>query len=138
MSKVFVDTWAWYALADEQDTNHEIARLAVDDIIARSTVLITTNFILDEATTLIRYRLSHSAALVFRQTINQLTDNGLLTIVSVNESHEATAGEIFERYADQDFSFTDCTSFAVMREQGLTEAFTGDQHFSTMGFTLIP
>jgi predicted nucleic acid-binding protein len=54
------------------------------------------------------------------------------------ESHETAAGEIFESYSDQDFSFTDCTSFAVMRALGLSEAFTGDKHFVTTGFQLVP
>ncbi|MEK7784217.1 MAG: PIN domain-containing protein [Chloroflexota bacterium] len=138
MSRVFVDTWAWYAMADERDADHEVARLASEELIKRESTLVTTNFILDEATTLIRYKLSHSAAVTFRRTIRQLSEDGLLIIIPVGEPHESAAGEIFDRYSDQDFSFTDCTSFAVMRELGITEVFTGDRHFSTMGFTLFP
>ena len=138
MNDVFVDTWAWYALADERDTDHEVARLATDDLIEREVMLMTTNFVLDEATTLIRYKLGHTIAIKFRQTIRQLNEDELLNVVRISESHEAAAGEVFEHYADQDFSFTDCTSFAVMRELGLSEAFTGDKHFATMGFQLIP
>ena len=138
MNDVFVDTWAWYALADERDADHEVAHLATDDLIEREVMLVTTNFVLDEATTLIRYKLGHAIAVKFRQTIRQLDEDELLDVVRISESHEAAAGEIFERYADQDFSFTDCTSFAVMRELKLNEAFTGDQHFATMSFQLIP
>ena len=36
------------------------------------------------------------------------------------------------------FSFTDCTSFVVMRELRLREALTTDHHFAQMGFTLKP
>jgi len=138
MSGVFVDSWAWYALADERDEQHEIAQLASEEIIKREVTLVATNFVLDEATTLIRYKLGHAAAVTFRQTIRQLVDDKLLTIVYITEAHEAPAGEIFDRYNDQDFSFTDCASFVVMRELGITEVFTCDKHFSTMGFTLIP
>ena len=138
MNDVFVDTWAWYALADERDADHEVARLATDDLIEHEVILMTTNFVLDEATTLIRYKLGHAIAVKFRQTIQQLNEDELLTVVRITESQEAAAGEIFERYADQDFSFTDCTSFAVMRELELNQAFTGDKHFATMGFQLIP
>lgn len=56
----------------------------------------------------------------------------------IDAAHEAAAWQIFARYRDQTFSFTDCTSFAVMRALRLTEAFTGDQHFRTMGFLLKP
>ncbi len=138
MNGVFVDTWAWYALADERDGQHEIAQLASEEIIKREVTLVATNFVLDEATTLIRYKLGHAAAVTFRQTIRQLIEDKLLTIVHITEAHEAPAGEIFDRYNDQDFSFTDCTSFVVMRELGITEVFTSDKHFGTMGFTLIP
>ena len=138
MSRVFVDTWAWYTMADERDADHDVARLASEELIKRESTLVTTNFILDEATTLIRYKLGHTAAVTFRHTIRQLSEDGLLIIIPVGESHESAAGEIFDHYSDQDFSFTDCTSFAVMRELGITEVFTGDRHFSTMGFTLFP
>jgi hypothetical protein len=43
-----------------------------------------------------------------------------------------------ERYADQEFSYADCLSFAVMRDMGLVHAFTGDYHFAILGFGLVP
>ncbi|MBI4675459.1 MAG: PIN domain-containing protein [Chloroflexi bacterium] len=138
MSRIFVDTWAWYALADAQDRDHELAQLAVEDIIERKVELVTTNFVLDEATTLIRYKLGHPAALKFRATIRQLSQNELLSIYRISEAQELAAGDLFERYADQDLSFTDCTSFVVMQELDLNEAFTSDHHFRILGFTLVP
>ncbi len=33
---------------------------------------------------------------------------------------------------------TDCTSFAVMKEFGITEVFAFDHHFEQMGFILLP
>lgn len=47
------------------------------------------------------------------------------------------AARLFRRYEDQAFSFTDCTSFAVMRELRLTEALTKDDHFRIAGFSLV-
>ena len=38
------------------------------------------------------------------------------------------------KFHDQAFSFTDCTSFVVMKSLGLTEAATNDAHFETAGF----
>jgi predicted nucleic acid-binding protein len=35
----------------------------------------------------------------------------------------------------KEWSQTDCISFTVMKDEGLTEAFTGDQHFPQAGFT---
>ncbi|MFA7234316.1 MAG: hypothetical protein WC076_09405 [Terrimicrobiaceae bacterium] len=39
---------------------------------------------------------------------------------------------------DHAFSFTDCTSFAVMRRLGLVEAATSDSHFQAAGFRPLP
>ena len=138
MSMVFVDSWAWFALLDLDNADHEIAQLANEELFERGATFVTTNFVLSEAVTLIRYKLNHSAALRFRRTIRQMVADAALTVVRISEEQETAAGEFFDRYSDVDFSFTDCTSFAVMRELGLTEVFTADGHFRMMGFVLIP
>jgi predicted nucleic acid-binding protein len=38
----------------------------------------------------------------------------------------------------KDLSYTDCTTFAAMRQSGITEVFTADEHFLAMGFVKIP
>jgi predicted nucleic acid-binding protein len=45
---------------------------------------------------------------------------------------------LFEQFADQPFSFTDCLSFAVMKHSGLSRAFTFDNHFRVAGFEVWP
>lgn len=136
--KVFVDTWAWYALADVADTDHEAARRANDELLDSDATFVTSNFVIAETTTLIRYRLGHQAAIQFRQTLKELIDLGLVELVQIDNELEAKAESIFEKFDDQDFSFVDCTSFAVMQSRELTSAFTGDKHFATMGFLLKP
>ncbi|MGC8959731.1 MAG: type II toxin-antitoxin system VapC family toxin [Chloroflexia bacterium] len=98
----------------------------------------TTNFVLDETITLIRYNMHHAAAVRFRHMLQSLIEDGLVELVRVDEAQEDAAWSIFEQYSDQDFSYTDCTSFAVMRQLGLTHVFTADHHFATMGFVLLP
>lgn len=137
MNQVFIDTWAWYALADTTDADHVWAHATNDRLLNEGDVFVTTNFVLAEAITLIRYHLHHAAAVRFHQLVLQMVDGGLVGMVRISEEHEANAWTIFEKYSDQKFSYTDCTSFAVMRELNLTHVFTGDHHFSVLGFTLI-
>jgi hypothetical protein len=137
MSKVFIDTWAWYALADATDADHVWAQAVNDRLLNEGDIFLTTNFVLDEAITLIRYHLHHAAAVRFHQMVRQMAEGGLVEVVRITEEHEATAWTIFEKYSDQTFSYTDCTSFAVMRELNLIQVFTGDQHFTTAGFMLV-
>jgi hypothetical protein len=46
---------------------------------------------------------------------------------------------MFRKHADHGYSFTNCTSFVVMREMGLRDALTTDRHFAAAGFhPLLP
>jgi predicted nucleic acid-binding protein len=137
MSRIFVDTWAWYALADVADSDHVRARRLNEQLLARGYTFVTTNFVLSETVTLIRYHLHHQAAVRFWAMLHALVDAELVQLVRVTELHENAAWEIFERFADQKFSYTDCTSFAVMRDLGLQQVFSADHHFATLGFLLV-
>ena len=57
---------------------------------------------------------------------------------SIHEERAERARHIFFRYRDKDFSFTDCTSFALMRELRIREALTTDKHFRQAGFQMLP
>ena len=54
-------------------------------------------------------------------------------------SLRSRAWDLFAEYSDRTFSFTDCTSFALMKSMGLEEAFTFDRRdFGAAGFSVIP
>lgn len=57
----------------------------------------------------------------------------------VPASHElfARGCRLYADRPDKDWSLTDCISFVVMREQGVTEALTCDHHFTQAGFTVL-
>lgn len=55
-----------------------------------------------------------------------------------SQAHKVAAGDSSERYADQEFSHAGCLSCAVVREAGLSRAFTGDRCFAILGFGLAP
>lgn len=51
---------------------------------------------------------------------------------------EEQAEEILTRYSDQDLSFADAVSLALMRQRRIQEAFAFDSRFPTAGFSLLP
>jgi len=59
-------------------------------------------------------------------------------VISVSKEVEERALDLFEKYDDKTFSFTDCVSFVVMRDLGIQEAFTFDEHFVQMGLRRRP
>ncbi|MEW6662956.1 MAG: type II toxin-antitoxin system VapC family toxin [Bacillota bacterium] len=51
-------------------------------------------------------------------------------IIFVAPDYLARALEIFQKFYDQDFSFTDCTSLAIMEHLNIQEALAFDGHFT--------
>lgn len=67
-----------------------------------------------------------------------LLDPKLVTLLHVTPSDERAAWRLFEQRADKSYSFTDCTSFIVMRRQKIGLALTLDHHFAQEGFRTVP
>jgi predicted nucleic acid-binding protein len=134
MQRVFVDTSAFIALLDPRDDCHAQAVHIEKSLASQAAHLVTTNFVLDETYTGLRGKIQHSAILRFRNSVRQSRQ---LNVMRITETLEDQAWEIFARYHDKDFSFTDCTSFAVMQQLGITTAFAFDEHFEQFGFTRV-
>jgi predicted nucleic acid-binding protein len=134
METVFLDTGAWLALADRSDAHHKEAARILRDL-HEQCQLLTTNLVVAESYVLILRTLGHEAAIAF---LNSIEGSPRTRRVFSDESLEAAAGEILRKYRDQDFSYTDAVSFAVMKRHGIARAFCFDKHFVTAGFTLLP
>jgi len=137
-SLLFVDTWGWCAIANPRETLHQQVKQTMDVLLESGSHLVTTNFILDETYTLIRFRIHHQASLELYQRIEYLAAEMLLKVIHITPELEQAAWRIFQRYSDKDFSFTDCTSFTVMQLLEITQALTNDHHFEQMGFRILP
>jgi len=132
---LFVDTAGWIMLADAADPGHGAAASARDDWLGRGGVLVSTDFVMDETLTLLRVRLGLRAA---EQWWNQVESSQRLRWEWIDPLRAGRAREWFFRWADKDFSFTDCTSFVVMRERRIRAALSSDHHFVQAGFELVP
>ena len=132
---LFVDTGAWYALADKSDEHHNEAVAIYPKLLSSYLPLKTTNLIIAETYILILRGIGYQAAIAFLENI--ASSPRVVKIYSDNILEE-TAELILRQYQDQHFSYTDAVSFAVMKQYRITEAFSFDKHFVTAGFTLIP
>ncbi len=112
--EIFVDTSAWYPLAVRRDPAHRLLAKALRERIHEGAAVITTNLIVAETHAL------------------------LVRVRSTAELEAAALTDWLERYADQEFSFTDAVSFAVMTEWAITDALTLDRHFAIAGFRMEP
>lgn len=55
-------------------------------------------------------------------------------IVNASEALLWRGLDLYRSRSDKAWSLTDCLSFVVMADEGLTEALTGDRHFEQAGF----
>jgi predicted nucleic acid-binding protein len=132
--RVFVDTSAWYAVADTGDAHHEAARRLFTGLIADTTQLVTTNHVVSETYTLLRVRLGAEAAHAFLRRVRASMQTQR---IFVQPEWEGAAEELLLHSMDQDFSYVDATSFVTMRRLSIGEAFTFDRHFAAAGFTAL-
>ena len=135
MKGLFVDTAGWVACADAADPAHNKSAGARDAWLQEGGVLITTDYVADETLTLLRVRLGLGTAEAWWQQVDS-SPRVRWEFISLARADKARG--MFFRYADKEFSFTDCTSFVVMRELKLREALTTDHHFAQAGFTTLP
>lgn len=135
---LFVDTSAFLALANEKDNNHISAVRFLEDIKNGNVgirKIITSDYIIDETLTRIRYSVGHRQAVEWGKDI--LASN-VVERLDVDEEIFGLAWELFETYDDKRLSFTDCTSFAIMKKRGIENVFSFDGDFGRLGFILLP
>lgn len=128
---IFVDTSAWYALADRADANHDQAQNVFSRLCANGDELITHNYIIVESAALMQHRLGFDVAEKF------LTDVSSFRVVWVDQALHDAAVRLFCETRKRAISFVDCMSFALMRKRALTHAFAFDDDFKTFGFTTL-
>jgi len=132
---IFIDTGAFLARYVKRDAYHKRACQAWRQLESEAPRLLTSSFVLDELFTLLGRRASYSFA---AQRGRQLLASRRLEILRPGAENELAALRLFEKFADQQVSFTDCISFVLMSERRIRRAFSFDGHFSLAGFELWP
>lgn len=130
-----MDTSAFVALENRRDAVHGRAVRAYRKMLKDSIRLVTSDYVVDETVTLLKRRAGVDVAAAWGR---KLLASGLFEVTFVERSSLESGLDILESTGDQPFSFTDCTSFALMRAQGIETAFAFDADFSRFGFDLIP
>jgi len=132
--RVFADTSFFFALAAKRDHAHVQATIIYSRLVKAGRRVVTTDYVIDETLTLVKLRTEASVALALLERIEQ---SDSIVVETIDAARFRAAKIIFRRHADHDYSFTDCTSFAIMRELKLTEALTTDAHFTEAGFKAL-
>lgn len=136
---IFVDSGAWIAVLNPKDLHHEEASATLADLRQRNIKLLTTDYVIDETTTRIRYDTNHALAVKFLDAIEGFERAGDVTVIAITAEVFKEAKSLFRQRNSPRLrlSFTDCTSFVVCQSDNrITEAFAFDEDFPKMGIPL--
>ena len=125
MAPTFVDTSAHYAIADAGDKDHSAAVDFLNAAADEGRAFLTSNFIVAETYGLMLLRLGRGKAINYVRLLR----SGSTVVERITPEDEARAWEILAQYDDQDFSYVDATSFALVERLGILDAFAFDKHF---------
>lgn len=128
---IFVDTGAWFASVVPPDIDYASASQWLNQ---NSEPLLTTDYIIDETLTLLRARGESTRAIRLGE---QFFSGALAKVYVLTEDDIRDTWEVFRKFSDKDWSFTDCSSKVVMEKLGITSAFCFDHHFFQFGSIVV-
>jgi predicted nucleic acid-binding protein len=131
VNAVFLDTFFLLAAINPADTYHEQA-LAWSD--AYDGPFLTTAWVITEVADALA---GPAHRRIFATYYEALRAEERVRIIPPDAACWERGLRLYFERPDKEWSLTDCISFTVMREEGLTEALTGDRHFEQAGFSAL-
>ena len=130
--RFFIDTLFVQALLNKRDQYHANA-VALFPRMRQALEVFVTEIVLIE--------IADSLCLLNRQEAAHWIEAAYysknIKIVKLEDTPYQQAFLLYKSRSDKTWSLTDCISFEVMWEQGLTEAVTADRHFIQAGFRAL-
>jgi predicted nucleic acid-binding protein len=124
----FADTGYWIALANAGDSLHARARTLSRSLTTR---LVTTDAVLFEVGDALHAGRLRALAVALIEDVRNDRD---VVVVSIDDLLFERGLALFATRPDRERGLTDCISFVVMGERGISEALAYDQHFVQAGF----
>lgn len=131
MNRIFVDTAFVVALVNERDQHHTRAAALADSL--DGLPLITTDAVLLEVGNALARNFKEQAA----EVIEDFLTSDEVEIVTLDTALFQRAFDLYRTHTDKTWGMTDCISFVVMRERGVTDALTNDKDFRQAGFNAL-
>lgn len=131
MSLVFADAFYFVARLNRHDQHHERVLSCSREF--RFPIL-TTDWVLMEVADALAKSACRSR---IRDFIQHLRQPSVCEVVPTSRDQFDRALELYHQHADKQWTLTDCVSFVVMCERGITDALTEDHHFIQAGFTVL-
>jgi predicted nucleic acid-binding protein len=131
MRRIFADAHYWVAIINDQDQSHAAAKAVSRTL--QGAMILTTEEALTEVLAFFSERGQHLRQLT-TGTVRRLAADPMIQIVPQLHQSFLTGLALYERRPDKGYSLTDCISMLVMRQEGISEILTHDDHFTQEGF----
>jgi len=131
MKLVFADTFYFLAVFNPDDQYHQQTRSLSKQMQAR---YLTTECVLVEMADAMANVFSRSKV---SSIVAGIHASPQWEIAAASSVQLQRALQFYDQHRDKAWTLTDCTSFLIMRERGITEALTGDRHFEQAGFIAL-
>jgi predicted nucleic acid-binding protein len=131
MNVVFADAFYFVARLNRRDTHHDRVVAFSREFRSR---LLTTDWVLVEVADALAKSDSRPR---LQEFVLHLRQSSSCEVVPASRELFDRALQLYHQHADKEWTFTDCVSFVVMRERGITSALTEDHHFEQAGFTAL-
>jgi len=132
--KIFIDSSAFIALYLQDELFHLKAVDFWKKAREKKLHFFTNNFIFDETLTWLVKRKGKAIAVGFGNYL--LQNNDIVPVKSILPEDEKMAWKLFCKLPGR-LSFTDCTSFSMMKRLKIRRVFTFDKHFKKAGFKIV-
>lgn len=129
--RVFADTFYFIALLQPGGRDHELATRASAELAGG---IVTTSAVLNEVGNFFSHRGGRRA---FCALMEKLKHHSAIQVVFVDGAMFDRGLALFRERPDKEWSLTDCISFVVMSDMGLTDALTADHHFVQAGYRAV-
>ncbi len=136
MSQIFVDTGYWISLIYSRDRWHEKALAFYSNTIENHVRLCTSEMVLVE---FVNYFSRADVQLRARvaQWVTHLQGDPNTEVIVQTSNQFSRALALYANRLDKQWSLTDCSSFLIMTELGITDALAYDKHFEQAGFRAL-
>lgn len=128
---MFLDTSGLFSLYDADDKYYSLA----SSLFVHSQIRVTTNYVLAKLAALMLARKVGQDRMV--QYLDDIQEDTSLEIIWISRELHQAGMDLLRRRLDKTYSVCDAVSFTVMKDFGITEAFTTDHHFEQEGFTRL-
>ncbi|HGJ65099.1 TPA: PIN domain-containing protein [bacterium] len=138
MEKIFLDTSFLFAYYNADDEDHDEAVSLSIYLSQNNIVCVISDYIIDELLTLLSSRVGKSKAIKLCNDLIDDIKDGFFILIYIDYDIFNETLRTFIQFKDKERSFTDCTSYTIIKKDGIDKAISFDEHFRQFGIEILP